>query len=140
LFIEKEGFAPLFKSSGIAERFDIAVMSTKGMSVVAARALVDKMCSDMRKPKRGAFVREGEFRRWLGRVAEDKDGAAWLVAMAITDAIRNRSKPGDGIRLGRLCELTNMQPNIVVGIINRLRKRGRLQFTRTSDRDIASRF
>jgi hypothetical protein len=91
-------------------------------------------------PKRGAFVREGELHRWLGRVAEDKDGAAWLVAMAITDAIRNRSKPGDGIRLGRLCELTNMQPNIVVGIINRLRKRGRLQFTRTSDHDVASCF
>jgi hypothetical protein len=46
LFIEKEGFAPLFKSARIADRFDIAVMSTKGMSVVAARALVDKMCSD----------------------------------------------------------------------------------------------
>ena len=30
----------------IAERFDIAVMSTKGMSVVAARALADEMCHD----------------------------------------------------------------------------------------------
>jgi hypothetical protein len=46
LFIEKEGFDPVFKSARIAERFDIAVMSTKGMSVVAARTLVDEMCSD----------------------------------------------------------------------------------------------
>ena len=46
LFIEKEGFAPLFKAAQIAEKFDIAIMSTKGMSVVAARALADEMCSD----------------------------------------------------------------------------------------------
>jgi hypothetical protein len=46
LFIEKEGFAPLFKAAQIAEKYDIAIMSTKGMSVVAARALVDEMCSD----------------------------------------------------------------------------------------------
>jgi hypothetical protein len=44
LFIEKEGFAPLFRAARIAERFDIAIMSTKGMSVTAARALVDEMC------------------------------------------------------------------------------------------------
>ena len=46
LFIEKEGFAPLIEAAKIAERYDIAVMSTKGMSVVAARKLVDQMCSD----------------------------------------------------------------------------------------------
>jgi hypothetical protein len=46
LFIEKEGFDPLMKMAEIANRFDIAIMSTKGMSVTAARALVDEMCSD----------------------------------------------------------------------------------------------
>jgi DNA topoisomerase VI subunit A len=50
LFIEKEGFAPLFKAAQIAERFDVAIMSTKGMSVVAARALVDEMCFDHEVP------------------------------------------------------------------------------------------
>ena len=44
LFIEKEGFAPLLKAAKIAERFDLAIMTTKGMSVVAARALADEMC------------------------------------------------------------------------------------------------
>jgi hypothetical protein len=44
LFIEKEGFAPLLKAARIADRFDLAIMSTKGMSVVAARALADEMC------------------------------------------------------------------------------------------------
>lgn len=43
LFIEKEGFEPLLRAARIAERFDVAIMSTKGMSVIAARALVDRV-------------------------------------------------------------------------------------------------
>jgi hypothetical protein len=45
LFIEKEGFMPLFKHVNLADRFDIAIMSTKGVSVTAARSLVDRMCA-----------------------------------------------------------------------------------------------
>ena len=43
LFIEKEGFDEILKAAQIAERFDIAVTSTKGMSVTAARLLVDRL-------------------------------------------------------------------------------------------------
>ena len=43
LFIEKEGFDPLLKAARIAERFDIAIMSTKGLSVTAARMLLDRL-------------------------------------------------------------------------------------------------
>jgi hypothetical protein len=43
LFIEKEGFDPLLKQARIAERYDIAIMSTKGMSVTAARTLVERL-------------------------------------------------------------------------------------------------
>jgi len=46
LFIEKEGFDPVLEAAGIADKFDLAIMSTKGMSVTAARALVDDMCSE----------------------------------------------------------------------------------------------
>lgn len=46
LFIEKEGFEPLLRAARIAERFDTAIMSTKGMSVIAARALVDRLSGD----------------------------------------------------------------------------------------------
>jgi hypothetical protein len=46
LFVEKEGFGPILKAAQIAERFDIAIMSTKGMSVTAARELADEMCSE----------------------------------------------------------------------------------------------
>jgi hypothetical protein len=44
LFIEKEGFKPLFESVSLADRYDISVKSTKGMSVTAARHLADEMC------------------------------------------------------------------------------------------------
>ena len=44
LFIEKEGFMPLFDAVQLAERYDIAIMSTKGMSVTASRRLVDHLC------------------------------------------------------------------------------------------------
>jgi hypothetical protein len=50
LFVEKEGFAPLLRAARIADRFDLAIMSTKGMSVVAARALADEMCFDHHIP------------------------------------------------------------------------------------------
>ncbi len=43
-FTEKEGFLPLLSEAKIAERFDIAIMSTKGLSVTAARELVDEIC------------------------------------------------------------------------------------------------
>src|SRR5262249_29143842 len=38
LFIEKEGFEELFEAVQLAQRYDIAIMSTKGMSVVATTA------------------------------------------------------------------------------------------------------
>jgi hypothetical protein len=41
--VEKEGFAPLLKATRIAERFDIGIMSTKGMSTTAARMLLDNL-------------------------------------------------------------------------------------------------
>ena len=46
LFIEKEGFEPLLRAARIAERFDCGLMSTKGMSVIAARTLVDRLSRD----------------------------------------------------------------------------------------------
>jgi len=36
---------PLFEEVNLAERYDIAIMSTKGLSVTASRLLVDHLCS-----------------------------------------------------------------------------------------------
>jgi hypothetical protein len=43
LFIEKEGFDPLLERAQIAEKYDMAIFSSKGMSVIAARRLVDHL-------------------------------------------------------------------------------------------------
>jgi Topoisomerase 6 subunit A/Spo11, Toprim domain len=45
LFMEKEGFVPLLERVRLPERLDIAIMSTKGVSVTACRQLVDEMCN-----------------------------------------------------------------------------------------------
>jgi DNA topoisomerase 6 subunit A-like protein len=50
LFVEKEGFDPLLRAAKIAERFELALMSTKGMSVTAARELADEMCASHHIP------------------------------------------------------------------------------------------
>ena len=43
LFLEKEGFNPLIEQAQIAERFDLTILSTKGMTVTAARTLIDQL-------------------------------------------------------------------------------------------------
>lgn len=46
LFIEKEGFAEILAHTGISERYDIAIMSTKGIPVDAACNLIGSMASE----------------------------------------------------------------------------------------------
>ena len=43
LFIEKEGFLPLLERVKIAERYDLAPMSTKGMETTAGRWLIERL-------------------------------------------------------------------------------------------------
>jgi hypothetical protein len=44
LFCEKEGFSPLFKEVNLANRYDLMIISTKGVSVTAARELIERLC------------------------------------------------------------------------------------------------
>jgi hypothetical protein len=44
MFVEKEGFDPLWASVNLQERYDLAIKSTKGMPVTAVRRLADEMC------------------------------------------------------------------------------------------------
>ena len=76
LFIEKEGFMPLFNEVRLAERYDLAIMSTKGMSVTASRDLVDTLCGDHSIPllvlhdfDKAGFSILGTFRRDTRRYA-----------------------------------------------------------------------
>jgi hypothetical protein len=61
LFCEKEGFNPLFKEVNLANRYDLMIVSTKGVSVTAARLLIDQICGGSDLP---LFV--ARFRRcWI---------------------------------------------------------------------------
>jgi hypothetical protein len=44
LYIEKEGFGPLLKAVNLANRYDLMIISNKGLSVIAARHLIDQVC------------------------------------------------------------------------------------------------
>jgi ribosomal protein L7/L12 len=46
LYCEKEGFRPLFKAANLANRHDLLIISNKGLSVTAARQLIDTICGD----------------------------------------------------------------------------------------------
>jgi hypothetical protein len=50
LFCEKEGFNPLFRAVKLADRYDLMIVSTKGVSVTAARLLIDNICGDFDLP------------------------------------------------------------------------------------------
>ena len=50
LFVEKEGFGPLFKAVKLADRYDLMIVSTKGVSVTAARRLIDDVCGNYDLP------------------------------------------------------------------------------------------
>lgn len=72
LFIEKEGFSDLLAAAEIAERFDLAIFSTKGVSVTAARALIDHLC------QQGVIV----------LAARDFDRAGFIIARTLRDSSR----------------------------------------------------
>ena len=43
LYVEKEGFLPLLRQAGLAEQYDMAIMSSKGMGTTAVRALIENL-------------------------------------------------------------------------------------------------
>lgn len=74
LFIEKEGFMPLFEAVKLEERYDLAIMSTKGMSVTASRRLVEEICAQHDIPllvlhdfDKSGFSIAGTLKRSTGR-------------------------------------------------------------------------
>ena len=48
LYIEKEGFLPLLEQAAFAERFDLAIMSSKGMGTTAVRTLIESVCHQVK--------------------------------------------------------------------------------------------
>ena len=71
LYVEKEGFAPIFESSGIADRYDMAIASGKGQPVEAVRDLFAR-----------ADAGPGNYKLF---VLHDADHAGYVIAKAIAE-------------------------------------------------------
>ena len=101
LFCEKEGFNPLFKAVNLANRYDLMIISTKGVSVTAARRLIDEVCGGHDLP---LFT------------LHDFDVAGFLILGTLNRNTRryqfcNRITPVDlGLRLGDIAGLDANQP------------------------------
>ncbi len=69
LFIEKQGFDPLFEKSELAKRYDLGIMSSKGQSTAAARKLLDHVAGGSDIPI---------------LILHDLDAAGFMIANAAT--------------------------------------------------------
>ena len=95
LFVEKEGFDALFDAVQMAERYDLAFMSTKGISVTAARELAERLCSTHQHPA----LRPARLRQ--GRVYRSRHVPAQQPALHLQAAVRGgRSRPAARRRAG----------------------------------------
>ena len=79
LFIEKEGFQPLFERIKLAELHDIAIMSTKGISVTAARQ------------RSTAYAALTTFRSWSCTTSTWPASLSWTRFDATQDDINSRA-------------------------------------------------
>jgi hypothetical protein len=70
---------------------------------------------------------------WLRRLAADHDGRALIVAKTI-GSLMIEDGPRSWFKLRRISSLTGQSPEVVAGILYRLRGRGRLRFQRRDDR------
>jgi hypothetical protein len=114
LYIEKEGFEPLLQKARIPERFDCAVMSTKGMSVTAARLLVDRMAQQGVKilvahdfDRAGAtiaYTLGHDTRRYEFEVAPDVIDLGLGLDEAVVMGLQDEAAPDAGPREEKLQE------------------------------------
>jgi hypothetical protein len=101
LYIEKEGFHPILQAARLQERFDIALMSNKGMSVTASRMLIDQLADHydkvfvLRDFDRAGFSIFGtlftDSRRYI--FENDISGKVVDLGLRLTDVVGLESEP-----------------------------------------------
>jgi hypothetical protein len=94
MFTEKEGFDPLFDHAKLKDRFDVASLSTKGLSVTAARWLIDVVCGAGKIPllvlhdfDKAGFSIFGTFRRATRRFTFKYNPQVIDIGLRMRDAI-----------------------------------------------------
>jgi Topoisomerase 6 subunit A/Spo11, Toprim domain len=117
LFIEKEGFLPLFQAVHLAARFDLAIMSSKGLSVTAARRLVDRVCGEQQIPllvlhdfDKSGFSIVGTFRRDTRRYAFQNKLEVIDLGLRLADVEANELQ-SEGVAYGKSNPRGNLRTN-----------------------------
>jgi hypothetical protein len=87
LFCEKEGFNELFREVQLAEHYDLAIMSTKGVSVTAARRLVTGSTPAVRIASAPPVQQSGKF-SLLFRAPEKR-----VISKALAEQAGYRPRP-----------------------------------------------
>jgi Topoisomerase 6 subunit A/Spo11, Toprim domain len=120
LFIEKEGFMPLFEKVKLAKRFDIAIMSTKGMSVTAARLLVDRLSEHdvsllvLRDFDKAGFSIAGTLQRDTRRYVFTRNVEVSDLGLRLTD-VEEEKLASESVSYGKSDPTYNLQQNGATG-------------------------
>jgi hypothetical protein len=128
LFVEKEGFNELLTESGILERYDLALASTKGMSVIAARQLIDEMAGRSDDFKvytvadfditgqsiRYTLTHDTERYQFKNRVTVKHLGVDWEQAQALHEAGRSEPVEGDMSERAELLNERSLLPETAI--------------------------
>jgi len=119
LFIEKEGFTPLFEAVHLADRYDIAIMSTKGMSTTASRLLVERLCAEhdirllvVRDFDRSGFVIASTLSRSTRRYEFSDEHAVRVIDLGLRlEDVTTRDLPAEEVCYGKSDPTDNLIEN-----------------------------
>jgi hypothetical protein len=113
LFVEKEGFLPLFQAVRLAERYDLAIMSTKGLSVTASRLLVDQLCAAHRIPLLVLHDFDKSGFSILGTLRRDTRRYAFRNRIEVVDlGLRLEDVEGSGLETEDVVHRSDPAPNL----------------------------
>lgn len=117
LLFEKEGFNPLIGAVGLAERYDVAVMSTKGLSSTAGRQLVDERCGQdgvplfvVRDFDKAGFSIAGTLQRDTRRYSFNNDLNVIDLGLRLEDVLENDLESED-VSYGKSDPTANLLKN-----------------------------
>ena len=113
LFVEKEGFLPLFRAVQLAERYDLAIMSTKGLSVTASRLLVDRLCATHELPLLVLHDFDKSGFSILGTLRRDTRRYAFRNRIQVVDlGLRLEDVEASGLETEEVVQRSDPAPNL----------------------------
>lgn len=117
LFVEKEGFLPLFDAVHLAERYDLAIMGSKGLSTTAARTLLDRLCGEHKLPLLVLHDLDKSGFSILGTLMRDNRRYTWTNSVQVIDLglrlgdVRKHNLQSEPVAYGKSDPALNLREN-----------------------------